>query len=295
MPVQFTVLASGSRGNATLVKAGGSGLLVDFGIGPRAMERRLASVGSGWDEVHAVVLTHTHGDHVDDASLGKIADRGISLYCHEGHVDGLRRMGRFSALEARGVLKTYDDRPFLTPRGFRVEPIELSHDGGPTFGFRFEGRPERGARPVALGYLADTGVWSTSMADALGDVDLLGVEFNHDVELQRRSGRSAYLIARNLGNRGHLSNVQGAALVEAVLNRSSPGGLRHVVLLHLSQQCNRPDLALGAARSAIRGSGRRIGVHAAEQGTASPNLFVTPRRGRVRPSLPEFEQADLPF
>ena len=295
MPLQFAVLASGSRGNAALVKAGGAGLLVDFGSGPRAVERRLASVGSGWADVRAVVLTHTHGDHVDAATLGRVAHRGVPLYCHEGHLGGLRRMETFPALDAAGLLRTYDDRPFLTPDGMRVEPIELSHDGGPTFGFRFEGRSERGARPVALGYLADTGVWSSSMADALGDVDLLGVEFNHDVEMQRQSGRSRYLIARNLGNRGHLSNAQGAALIEAVLSRSSPGGLKHVVLLHLSQQCNRPDLALGVARSAIRGTGRRIGVHAAEQGVASPNLMVTPRRGRSRRPVPEFEQAELPF
>jgi phosphoribosyl 1,2-cyclic phosphodiesterase len=295
MPLQFAVLASGSRGNATLVKTGGSGLLVDFGIGPRAIERRLASVGSAWADIRAVVLTHTHGDHIDGATLGRLAHRGIPLYCHDGHLGELRRLEPFPLLDAARLIRTYDDRPFLTPDGHRVEPIELSHDGGPTFGFRFEGRAERGARPVALGYLADTGIWSANMADALGDVDLLGVEFNHDVELQRNSGRSRYLIARNLGNRGHLSNVQGAALIEAILNRSSPGGLRHVVLLHLSQQCNRPDLAVRVARAAIRGTGRRIAVHAAEQGVASPNLLVTPRRGRPRRPVPAFEQAELPF
>jgi hypothetical protein len=148
---------------------------------------------------------------------------------------------------------------------------------------------------VALGYLADSGIWSAHMADALGDVDLLGVEFNHDVEMQRRSGRSRHLIARNLGNRGHLSNAQGAELIQAVLSRSSPGGLKHVVLLHLSQQCNRPDIALSVARSAIRGTGRRVAIHAAEQGVASPNLLVHPRRGRARRAVFEVEQAELPF
>jgi len=291
MPVQFAVLASGSRGNATLVKAGGAGLLVDFGIGPKTLEKRLESVGAGWQDVHSVLLTHTHGDHVDSATLGRCVAMGIPLYAHEGHRRELDRLGHFPSLDEAGLFRSYDDRPFLTPDGLRVEPIELSHDAGPTYGFRLEGRADRKARPVALGYLADTGLWSSAMADALTDVDLLGVEFNHDVELQRRSGRSSYLIARNLGNRGHLSNVQGSALIEAVLNRSILGGLKHVVLLHLSDQCNRPDLAIKEARSAIQSSGRRIMVHAAEQGLASPNLLITScrRRPRNQPT------AGLPF
>jgi hypothetical protein len=133
---------------------------------------------------------------------------------------------------------------------------------------------------VALGYLADTGSWSEPMADALADVDLLGVEFNHDVEMQRASGRPPALIARILGNRGHLSNVQGADFVTAVLARSRPGAVRHVVLLHLSEQCNLPKLALRVARAAIRATGRRVAVHAALQATAHPNLWLAPARRR---------------
>src|SRR5262249_10105452 len=64
MAVQFAVLASGSSGNATLIRSGGAGLLVDLGIGPRTIAQRLESVGASWDHVGAAVLTHTHGDHV---------------------------------------------------------------------------------------------------------------------------------------------------------------------------------------------------------------------------------------
>ncbi len=152
----------------------------------------------------------------------------------------------------------------------------MSHDGGPTFGFRVEARGSKRTRPVSLGYLADTGTWSEATADALADVDALGVEFNHDVDLQRGSGRAPFLIARNLGPRGHLSNAQGAGLVAAVLGRSSPGSLRHLVLLHLSEQCNRPDLAIGEARGAVRAAGRRIAIHAAGHARAYPNLTVLP-------------------
>src|SRR5262249_58433243 len=81
------------------------------------------------------------------------------------------------------------------------------------------------------------------LADALADVDLLALEFNHDVGLERSSGRSPYLIARVLGEEGHLSNEQAANLLREVLRRSPPGRLRQLVQLHLSRECNRPHLA----------------------------------------------------
>ncbi len=282
MPIQFAVLASGSRGNATLVRAGHAGLLIDFGLAPRALAARLEGVGSDLGHVDSAVLTHTHGDHVHPTTLRLLALRKVALYCHEGHRANLATKPGFRDLDGAGLVRHFDDRPFLSPSGLRVEPFPLSHDGGPTFGFRVEGRPERRARPVAMGYMADTGSWSEAMVDAMSDVDVLGVEFNHDVDLQRNSGRAAYLVARNLGPRGHLSNDQGAGLVSAVLGRSAPGSVRHLVLLHLSEQCNRPNLAMERARGAVRSAGRRIAIHAARQGQPFPNLQVRAGR-RARP------------
>jgi ribonuclease BN (tRNA processing enzyme) len=281
MTVQFAVLASGSRGNATLIQAGGAGVLLDLGIGPRTLAQRLESVGSCWERIAAALLTHTHRDHIDDATLHAMVRRRVSLYCHEGHRAGLGPLAGFRALEAAGLIRCYGDDPFLTPTGLRVEPVALRHDSGPTFGFRVEATRGRSARPVALGYLADTGCWSDALAEAMADVDLLGVEFNHDVEMQRRSGRPPALIARVLGDRGHLSNAQGADFVAAVLARSRPGSVRHLVLLHLSQECNFPHLALAVARAAIRGTGRRVALHAADQATAHPNVWVVPARRRT--------------
>jgi phosphoribosyl 1,2-cyclic phosphodiesterase len=280
MAVQFAMLASGSRGNACLVRSGGAGLLIDVGLGPRAMARRLESVGSSWDQIGAAVLTHTHGDHVHNATLHTLADRRIWFTCHEGHREALSDFSGFQALEAAGLVRYYDSAPFLSQTGLQVEPREVSHDAGPTFGFRIEAKPGRGQRPVSIGYVADTGCWSESMADLLSDAALIGVEFNHDEEMQRRSPRSPLLIARNLGDRGHLSNTQAADLVSAVLDRSSRSSVRHLVLLHLSEQCNTPGLALHSARTAIKGTGRRIVVHAALQSPAHPNVLLesSPRR-----------------
>jgi phosphoribosyl 1,2-cyclic phosphodiesterase len=282
MSVQFAVLASGSRGNSTLVQGRNGGLLIDAGMGPRTLAERLQSVGASWARIRAAVLTHTHSDHIDTATFAELARRQVVFYCHEAHRDFLAGDPGFQKLFEAGLCRMYDDRPFLTTNGLRIEPIRLRHDGGPTFGFRIEVAAEPRQQPVKIGYLADTGCWSEAMAESLADVDVLGVEFNHDVAMQKASGRPGVLIARNLGDLGHLSNRQGAELIQWVLNRSRAPTLRHVVLLHLSEQCNEPELALEVAREAIEEVGRDIAVHAARQNPAHPNIWVEPAR-RTKP------------
>jgi hypothetical protein len=228
-----------------------------------------------------VLLTHTHGDHRNDATLWMMARRRVPLYCHPGHRTELGCCPGFQALARAGLIRDYGIDPFLMPTGVRVEPVPLSHDCEPTFGFRLEARIGRSGRPVALGYVADTGSWSEATAEVMSDVDLLGVEFNHDVQMQLSSGRAPALIARVLGEQGHLSNAQGAEFVAAVLARSRPGAVRHLVLLHLSEQCNLPRLALQEARAALRAAGRRVALHAATQSMAHPNLWVRPSRRRA--------------
>lgn len=279
----FAVLASGSRGNAAFVRVDGPGLLIDLGLPPRTLGERLASAGAHWDHVAAAVLTHTHGDHVQDALVAELSRRRIPLFCHPGQVRSLERHAGFRAHQDLGLVRHYEERPFLTAAGLHVEPIRLSHDGGPTYGFRIEGKPRGARRSVSLGYISDTGCWRHEMLEPLAEVDVLGIEFNHDVLMQRTSGRHSVLISRNLGRNGHLSNDQGAELLSTLLARSSRSALRHVVLLHLSEQCNHPDLALDTARRTLREHGRRSAVHVARQDLASPVLMVKPAtRPRAR-------------
>jgi phosphoribosyl 1,2-cyclic phosphodiesterase len=254
MSLRFTVLASGSAGNASLVEAGDFGVLLDAGIGPRILAQRLAAVGASWSHIHASLLTHTHSDHWKETTLVHLARRSIPIYCHEDHHEYLSAgSSAFARLAEAGLVRLFEggEEMQLSP-GLRCRPLPVRHDSGATFGFRFDGVPDLFGHASALAYLADLGCWDDGLAEALTDVDLLALEFNHDVELERSSGRMPQLIDRVLGEEGHLSNEQAVALVREVLRRSTPGRLQHLVQLHLSRECNRPALALAVARGALR-------------------------------------------
>jgi phosphoribosyl 1,2-cyclic phosphodiesterase len=253
MTMRFTVLASGSGGNASLVQADGFGVLLDAGIGPRTLAKRLDAIGASWDQVHAMVLTHTHTDHWQEANFRHLLRRGIPVYCHEEHHQELVTCCEVfgNLLDAR-LVHFFDGGPELHfSTGLRCRPLRIRHDSGATFGFRFEGAADLYGQSPALAYLADLGCWDDALVQAVLDVDLLALEFNHDVEMERTSGRPPFLIARVLGDEGHLSNAQAAEFVREVLRRSSPERLRHLVQLHLSRECNRPTLAAAVGRAAL--------------------------------------------
>jgi phosphoribosyl 1,2-cyclic phosphodiesterase len=288
MPLRFTVLASGSAGNACLLEADGFGLLLDAGLGPRQLATRMAAVGASWSQVHAALLTHTHTDHWKDRTLAHLRRRRIPLYCHVAHQPVLATYGwEFVRLQDARLVRTYEaDAELELAASLRCRPLPLAHDGGATFGFRFHGTGALFGPSWSMAYVADLGSWTPELARALADVDLLALEFNHDVELESASGRSPRLIARVLGDHGHLSNDQAAALLREVLRLSPPGRLRHVVQLHLSRECNHASLASQAARAVVAGQAAAIQVYTASQDRPGPSLTLggRPAMGRSRPA-----------
>jgi phosphoribosyl 1,2-cyclic phosphodiesterase len=276
MSLRFTVLASGSSGNASLVEADGFGLLIDVGLGPRQLASRLAAAGSSWPAVQAVLLTHTHSDHWKVRTLAHLCRHRIPLYCHpDSHSDLQGFSPAFVELAEAGLIRSFESgEEFIVAQGLRCRPLPLRHDSGATFGFRIEGPRDLFGQGAAVGYAADLGCWDEALADALADVDLLAIEFNHDRAMELASGRSPRLIGRVLGDEGHLSNTQGAALVRAVLGRSEVGRIRHLVQLHLSRHCNRPSLAREAAKAILDDFTFRVELHTARQDEPGTTLHL---------------------
>jgi phosphoribosyl 1,2-cyclic phosphodiesterase len=276
MPLQFAVLASGSSGNSSLLRVGGLGVLIDIGLGPRILAQRLSAVGASWRDIDVVLLTHTHGDHWKEKSLDQLLRRELPIYCHSYHQEYLATSCRvFAKLQSKGLVRGYESEQEVALNSrLRFRPLSVRHDDRATFGFRFDIVGDPGKADRAVGYLADLGCWDSDLAATLSEIDLLALEFNHDVEMEEASGRSQQLIDRVLGDDGHLSNDQAADLLNHVLHHSSPGRLRHLVQLHLSRECNQLRLAMQAAQAVRRKHKARFEIHTALQNQAGPNLTL---------------------
>src|SRR5437868_1727405 len=137
MTIRFTVLASGSAGNASLVQVDGFGVLLDVGLGSKELEERLRGAGHSPADVHAVLLTHTHTDHWNDRSLGWLARRKLPLYCHLDHHPVLTRASpAFGRLFKAGLVRNFKEGEVLeVAANLRCLPVPVRHDSGATFGF----------------------------------------------------------------------------------------------------------------------------------------------------------------
>jgi phosphoribosyl 1,2-cyclic phosphodiesterase len=284
MASRFAMLASGSSGNACLLEINGFGLLIDVGLGPRQLAARLADVGASWAKIHAVLLTHTHTDHWKDRTFEHLRQKKIPVYCHpEHHESLLTYSSTFPKLRDAGLVRSYErDGVWAVNDTLRCHALELCHDSTPTFGFRLEGTDGLFGTGWSIGYVADLGCWSAELVEALLDVDVLALEFNHDEEMERESGRSIQLIKRVLGDSGHLSNGQAGQFLHAILTRSQQGAVRHLVQLHLSRECNRPHLAQGAARAVLDKLCLDVPIHTARNDRAGPNLTLDPHSRPTR-------------
>lgn len=257
------VLSSGSRGNAALVRAGETGVLLDAGLAFAELEERLQAAGMPVRRIDHVALTHGHLDHARAA--GAVARRsGATVHCCERLMKNrsLRKSRRFATLPI-GSARTLAGR--VAEDEVELLAVKVPHDADPTVAFRVD----HGGRRVVL--ITDMGEPDRSVARALAGAHVVLLEFNHDPALLRDGPYAPALKRRVAGPRGHLSNEEAARMLRWLAGPE----LHTVVLTHLSEVNNRTELAVAAARAALDDVGLgATTVLVAEQARAGPNLRV---------------------
>lgn len=248
--MHYAALASGSKGNCHALSEGGRTLLIDAGISLRQIRQRMGALG--WDpgSVRAVALTHEHSDHI--GAVGVILRRTDWAILTTAATRAAVRRAQGIEIPVARWIEVEAGRP-RDWEGWRVLPFALPHDAEDPVAYRIE------AGGAAAAVVTDLGHPTALVADHLQELDLLVLEANHDVEMLREGTYPPQLKARILSRVGHLSNASMAELLARAL---SPR-LKQVVLAHLSESNNHPDLARFAAEEALRGT--VVALHLAHQ------------------------------
>jgi phosphoribosyl 1,2-cyclic phosphodiesterase len=241
MSLDLSILASGSGGNCSVVRTPGGVLLIDAGIGPRTIDRRLALAECGLrlDQVAGVCLTHLDRDHLSAHFLSWASRRDVPIYCHAEKISHFRQIAA-RQLVTPNVL-TFGDDPFEPVPGLTIDPFPLAHDVEGSHGFVLCTSEHR------IAFATDLGRVPVGFVDRLcsdGGLDVLAIESNYCPQMQMASSRPAFLKHRIMGGHGHLSNLQAFTAVKQILDRHERVGHElpaSIALLHRSQECNCPD------------------------------------------------------
>lgn len=231
--MRFTLLGSGSKGNASLIEEGTTRLLIDSGFSLRELERRLLRAGLEAGDLTAVLVTHEHSDHI--SGVGALA-RKYSLPVWM--TPGTWRKGRTGEIPHLSMFNCHEK---FSVDDIEVHPFPVPHDAREPAQFVFSNGSKR------LGLLTDTGMVTPHIENQLDGCDALILECNHDSEMLQNGPYPSSLKRRVSGKLGHLSNVQA----ETVIKNIDCSRLQHLVAAHLSEKNNLPHLAREALSRGI--------------------------------------------
>ena len=227
--MRFASLGSGSRGNAILIQAGGTSVLLDCGFSMRELEKRCASLSFDVGDIDAILVTHEHMDHIK--GVGPLARKyGMPVWM----THGTWRTARCGEIPELRLIGSHDG--YFQVGDIQVAPYAVPHDAREPVQYICSYKQQR------LGVLTDAGSITPNVVSALDGVDALLLECNHDLEMLRNGPYPPQLQARVGGRYGHLSNEQAAAFLSSIDHQR----LRHLVVGHVSEKNNKPQLARDA-------------------------------------------------
>ncbi len=264
--LSLTVLGSGSSGNCAVVRTGRTRLLVDAGLSARRIAQRLEMVGLRIEELDGILLTHEHQDHTC----------GLEMLCRKYEVPLFatpltqETLTQSTFTKAKPRWKLMQTGAAFEFQDVRIECFPVPHDAVDPVGFVIQDEESR------LGVLSDVGFVTNLIRDRLKGAHSLFIEANYDTHLLEEDTKRPWSIKQRIsGRHGHLSNDQTADLVRELAHAD----LHHIVLGHLSDDCNCPDMVRKRISAVLHEAGvRDTGIHCAARHEPLPWLEVARRK-----------------
>jgi len=243
------LLASGSKGNAIYVTDGHTSVLIDAGLSGKEIQRRMNSRGLSPEALNGIIVSHEHSDHIQ--SVGTLSRRfRIPVYMSQ----------KTAGVIGSQIGKMFDLHHFqcgtpFSANSLSIHPFSISHDAEDPAGFTLQ------KNGIKIGVATDLGIATAMVKEHLKDATLLILEANHDPVMLMEGPYPWFLKQRIKGRSGHLSNEDTQSLLGSV--RSAR--LTHVILAHLSETNNHPDLARKVVGQAVGNQNIRISVAEQDQ------------------------------
>lgn len=229
--LEITILASGSSGNAALVRSDNTIILVDAGLSAKQLRERLSSCNVAPEEIDGILITHEHGDHV----------KGLPQWCKQYKTPLYSNRHTATILRSKTPhqeeWKIFETGSSFSIGTLAVQSFAIPHDAVDPVGFVVR------EKTASFGFLTDLGYPTRLVLEALRPVQGLLLEANYDQELLQQDTKRPWAVKQRISSRhGHLSNEAAAEVLQHLLHEQ----LSHVVLGHLSADCNKEELALAA-------------------------------------------------
>jgi len=244
--IKAYMLFSSSKGNVAYVKCGSDEILIDAGVSARRICSSLTDIGTSIKNIKAIFITHEHNDHINGLQI-------ISKY-YKIPIYAPCLSARYIANcqpETAELLYDNDDGSCVEFDNMSIHAVGTPHDSLASVGFKIEFGQK------TMGYATDIGYMRDNVADMLGGCDYVVVESNHDIDMLRQGEYPYFLKQRILGKKGHLSNTDCADFLPRLVEK----GAKSIVLAHLSENNNRPQIAYGECRGRLASQGINVSVN----------------------------------
>lgn len=238
MAAEIYSLFSSSKGNSCLIRNGCDLILIDAGVSAKRIRQAVSQVGYRVEDLSAVFITHEHADHI--GGLDTLAKQvGMPIYAPSACIGPIA----YRCPSAEGLMHPNDHGNLVELGQTRVVAVQTPHDAYGSVGFRIDLSGE------LMAYFTDIGCLTQKVVSAMSGCRRVVVESNHDLKMLFEGPYPESLKQRIAGKFGHLSN---ASLAELLPHLPSYGTER-VLLAHLSEENNTPELAFDSAEQALQG------------------------------------------